>query len=255
MKFIIALLIAFSFSVFCQSNDTLTTQSGLKYIILNKGTGVHADSNKSVEVHYIGSLTDGKIFDSSRDRGEPIDFILGTGQVIRGWDEGISLMKVGDRYKLIIPSDLAYGEKGAGGVIPPNATLVFDVELLSVSAPKIAISETLLEYVITDSIQAAVNKYHELKKDHADEYNFKENQLNMLGYQLLQAGRTDQAIAFLKLNAESYPQSANVYDSLGEAFMVKGDKEEAKKYFEKSIKINPSNKNAIESLKKLTETK
>jgi len=256
MKYIIAFLITFSFSVFAQSTDTVTTQSGLKYIVLKKGTGVHADSNKSVEVHYIGSLTDGKVFDSSRDRGEPIDFILGSGQVIKGWDEGISLMNVGDRYKMIIPPDLAYGEKGAGGgVIPPNATLIFDVELISVSAPKIAISEALLEYVITDSIQAAVKKYHELKKDHFDEYNFRESQLNMLGYQLLQAGRTDQAIEFLKLNAESFPESANVYDSLGEAYMIKGNKEEAIKDFAKSLKINPKNKNAEDNLKKLAETK
>jgi tetratricopeptide (TPR) repeat protein len=255
MKYLIAFVIALSFSVFAQSGDTITTKSGLKYIVLKKGTGIHAESNKSVEVHYIGSLTDGKVFDNSRDRGEPIDFILGTGQVIKGWDEGIALMNVGDRYKMIIPSDLAYGEKGAVGVIPPNATLIFDVELISVSAPKTAISDALLEYVITDSIQAAVNKYHELKKDHFDEYNFKESQLNMLAYQLLQAGRTDQAIEFLKLNAESYPESANVYDSLGEAFMIKGNKEEAVKNFEKSIKINPTNKNAEDNLKKLQEAK
>jgi len=255
MKYLIAFVIALSFSMFAQSADTVTTNSGLKYIVLKKGTGIHADSNKTVEVHYIGSLTDGKIFDNSRDRGEPIDFILGTGQVIKGWEEGIALMNVGDRFKMIIPSNLAYGEKGAGGVIPPNATLIFDVELISVSAPKIAISEALLEYVISDSIPAAVKKYHELKKDHFDEYNFKESQLNMLGYQLLQAGRTDQAIEFLKLNAESYPESANVYDSLGEAYLLKGNKEEAKKNFEKSLKINPKNKEAEDNIKKLNEAK
>src|SRR5664279_294484 len=159
MKYLIAFVIALSFSVFAQSGDTVTTKSGLKYIVLKKGSGVHADSNKSVEVHYIGSLTSGKIFGNSRDRGEPIDFILGTSQVIKGWDEGISLMNVGDRFKMIIPSNLAYGEKGAGGAIPPNATLIFDVELISVSAPKIAISEAMLEYIISDSIQAAVKKY------------------------------------------------------------------------------------------------
>jgi tetratricopeptide (TPR) repeat protein len=255
MKYIIAFVIALSFSAFAQSGDTVTTPSGLKYIVIKKGTGVHADSNKSVEVHYIGSLTDGKVFDSSRDRNEPIDFVLGTGQVIKGWDEGIALMNVGDRYKMIIPSNLAYGEKGAGGVIPPNAILIFDVELISVSVPRVAISEAMLEYVISDSIPAAIKKYHELKKDHFNEYNFKESQLNTLGYQLLQAGRTDQAIEFLKLNAESYPESANVYDSLGEAYMMKGDKLEAKKYFEKSIKINPANKNAEDNIKKLKESK
>jgi peptidyl-prolyl cis-trans isomerase A (cyclophilin A) len=96
------------------------------------GTGAQAAAGKTVSVHYTGKFLDGKVFDSSISRGEPITFKLGVGQVIKGWDEGIALTKVGGKAQLIIPSNLGYGERGAGGVIPPNTTLVFDVELVDV---------------------------------------------------------------------------------------------------------------------------
>lgn len=114
----------------CDAGKTLTTPSGLKVEILKEGTGPLPQKGQIVSVHYTGTLTDGKKFDSSRDRGQPIKFPLGQGQVIRGWDEGLALLKVGSRAKLIIPPQLGYGSRGAGGVIPPNATLIFDVELL-----------------------------------------------------------------------------------------------------------------------------
>ena len=110
----------------------MKTASGLEYIEVEPGTGTQAEAGKTVSVHYTGKLQDGKVFDSSISRGEPITFQLGKGKVIKGWDEGIALMKVGSKAQLIIPPDLAYGERGAGGVIPPNATLVFDVELVEV---------------------------------------------------------------------------------------------------------------------------
>jgi len=110
----------------------MKTDSGLEYIEIEAGTGVQAEAGKTVDVHYTGKLQDGKVFDSSHTRGEPISFKLGIGQVIKGWDEGIALMKVGGKAQLVIPPDLGYGERGAGGVIPPNATLVFDVELVEV---------------------------------------------------------------------------------------------------------------------------
>ena len=94
------------------------------------GTGPEATAGKDVRVHYTGWLTDGKKFDSSKDRGDPFMFSLGRGEVIRGWDEGVTGMKVGGKRKLTIPPDLGYGSRGAGGVIPPNATLLFEVELL-----------------------------------------------------------------------------------------------------------------------------
>lgn len=115
-----------------KGKDTLTTASGLRYIMVSQGTGVKAEAGKTVDVHYTGYLMDGKIFDSSIERGDPISFPLGQKMVIPGWEEGIALMKVGDKIRLIIPSDLGYGANGAGGVIPPNATLVFDVELMNV---------------------------------------------------------------------------------------------------------------------------
>ena len=108
------------------------TASGLRYQILQKGDGKKATKGAGVSVHYKGQLLDGTVFDSSYKRKQPIDFNVGLGQVIAGWDEGILLLQVGDKARFVIPSNLAYGSAGAGGVIPPDATLIFDVELMAV---------------------------------------------------------------------------------------------------------------------------
>lgn len=112
--------------------NEVTTDSGLKYVDYVVGEGASPKKGDMVVVHYTGTLTDGTKFDSSVDRGQPFQFQIGVGQVIKGWDEGVMSMKVGGKRKLIIPPDLGYGARGAGGVIPPNATLLFDVELLDI---------------------------------------------------------------------------------------------------------------------------
>jgi len=110
----------------------ITTSSGLVYEDITEGEGAVAAAGQKVSVHYTGWLTNGTKFDSSKDRNDPFDFPLGAGRVIRGWDEGVQGMKVGGVRKLTIPAELGYGARGAGGVIPPNATLVFEVELLGI---------------------------------------------------------------------------------------------------------------------------
>jgi FKBP-type peptidyl-prolyl cis-trans isomerase len=139
LTFVVALVSASARVVAADGGPSKTTgkptktASGLQYWELKKGTGAVAKAGQTVKVHYTGWLTDGKKFDSSVDRNEPFEFKLGAGMVIKGWDEGVAGMKVGGKRQLRIPPDLGYGAHGAGGAIPPNATLVFDVELLGVS--------------------------------------------------------------------------------------------------------------------------
>jgi FKBP-type peptidyl-prolyl cis-trans isomerase FkpA len=116
------------------SPSQVTTPSGLKYEDVKEGAGDVASSGQTVSVHYTGWLTNGTKFDSSKDRGQPFSFPLGGGRVIKGWDEGVAGMKVGGVRKLTIPPELGYGARGAGGAIPPNATLIFEVELLKVGS-------------------------------------------------------------------------------------------------------------------------
>lgn len=113
-------------------NNMVTTDSGLQYEEVVEGTGAMPQKGQRVTVHYTGTLENGTKFDSSRDRNRPFSFTIGVGQVIKGWDEGVATMRVGGQRKLTIPPELGYGSRGAGGVIPPNATLLFDVELLRI---------------------------------------------------------------------------------------------------------------------------
>jgi peptidylprolyl isomerase len=134
--------------------DLTTTASGLQYVIIEEGSGEAPQPGDVVEVHYTGTLADGTKFDSSYDRGKPIRFPLGLGQVIPGWDEGIALLNVGSKAKLVIPPELAYGERGAGGgLIPPNATLVFEVELIDIlpGPPEAPQEVAEADYTTTDS--------------------------------------------------------------------------------------------------------
>ena len=132
MKYWIAIMVlALVLTACSQSEEMTTTSSGLQYEVIQSGSGESASNGDTAVVHYTGWLVDGTKFDSSVDRGQPFEFGVGQGNVIQGWDEAVALMKVGDKWKLTIPPDLAYGERSIGdGLIPPNSTLVFEVELL-----------------------------------------------------------------------------------------------------------------------------
>ncbi|MBS1493443.1 MAG: FKBP-type peptidyl-prolyl cis-trans isomerase [Bacteroidetes bacterium] len=244
---IILLAVKFSYA----QSDTVTTASGLKYIVVSATGDKPTVAGMVAIVHYDGYLLDGKKFDSSRDRNEPLEFVLGEGQVIKGWDEGIALMKIGDKYRFIIPPNLAYGTKGSGNVIPPNSTLIFDVEVLGIDKARKSIGDEMLGITFEKNVDEAIKRYYEAKEKSFDDYNFKEGQLNVLGYDLLQGKRTKDAIKVLELNVKMFPKSSNVYDSLGEAYMLDGNKELAIKNYKKSLELNPGNENAKNMLKEL----
>src|SRR4030095_5316631 len=250
---VIIFTLFFTAGIYCQAGDTTTTSSGLKYIVLKKGAGKKSEFGKAAEVNYTGWLIDGTKFDASQDRMETFEFTLGTGRVIKGWHEGVALMRVGDEFRFIIPPDLAYGSKGAGKTIPPDATLIFDIELVGVHKPKKSFVDSLLNIAAEQNVQKAIDVYYDLKENYGNKYNFKESQLNILGYELLQAGKNKEAIEIFKLNVEQYPKAFNTYDSLGQAYMINGDKKLAIKNYEKSLKLNPENDNAVKMLEKLNE--
>jgi len=132
MKIMTLVLAGMLFITGCAKKNTGVTDTGMKYEIIKEGTGPSPKKGDSVTVHYTGWLEDGTKFDSSVDRKLPFTFKLGVGQVIQGWDDGVATMRVGGKTKFFIPPELGYGSRGAGGVIPPNAALIFEVELLSI---------------------------------------------------------------------------------------------------------------------------
>ena len=142
--------------------QTQTTASGLRIIDLKEGPGAEATAGQTVVVHYRGTLEDGTQFDASYDRGTPFSFPLGRGRVIKGWDEGVQGMKVGGKRKLVIPPDLGYGSRGAGYVIPPGATLIFEVELVAVEGIKSvssrAMNDDLSSGLFSDSYDSSFNR-------------------------------------------------------------------------------------------------
>ncbi len=253
---IISVIILSSFSnAQNAANDTITTPSGLKYIILDRGNGAKADSGKEVEVHYNWYLTNGRLIGSSIKTGHPFDFVLGKGKVIKGWDEGISYMHAGDHFKFIILPKLGYGEKGAGDVIPPNAELIYDTYLINVGKSKEQFIDTLYTLILKNETDTAVAFYHKLYETKRDQYNFNEDQLNILGFKLLVKERKDEAIRMLNLNIEMHPKSPNAYDSLGEAYLRLGNNDLALKNFQKALALDPHNSIAKYEVKKITETK
>ena len=231
------------------AREAVTTPSGLSYLITSRANGRRPKAGETVLVHYTGTLTDGTKFDSSQDRKEPIAFPLGRGAVIKGWDEGIAQLGIGDRAVLVIPPQLGYGARGAGGVIPPDATLVFVVTLVDIKGE--ALSQVLMKIIDDRGIEAAIAEYRALKERGFGDLYTNEGELNGLGYSLLRQKRPREAIEVLKLNVEAYPQSANAYDSLAEAYMLNGDTALAVQNYEKSLALDPANTNAAMMLKKL----
>lgn len=226
-----------------------TTESGLKYAITQPGEGESPQPGQVVIAHYTGKLEDGTVFDSSVERGEPFAFTLGQRQVIKGWDEGFALLHVGDHATFIIPSDLAYGEKGAGDRIPPGATLRFDVEFVDVKQH--ALADHLQEIIDRDGVDAALARFVELKQQDFGDYYVSEAQLNSLGYRYLGKDQLSAAIAVFKLNVELFPLSGNTHDSLGEALLKNGQTTAAIAAYEQSVALDPQNENALRILAEL----
>ena len=232
------------------SSAAVTTPSGLTYLITKRGTGRQPQKGETVILNYTGTLTNGVKFDSSHDRNQPFSFKLGVGQVIKGWDEGVSKLRVGDQAILVIPGKIAYGSKGAGDVIPPDATLIFVIELLDVKAKSLtdALTKTLNE----KGVEAMIAEFHSLRSAADPDLYISESDINGFGYRLLSRRQVNEAIEVFKLNVEAYPQSGNVYDSLGEAYMVRGDKEKAIENYRRALAIDPTMESAQQALKKLT---
>ncbi|HYY56716.1 MAG TPA: FKBP-type peptidyl-prolyl cis-trans isomerase [Pyrinomonadaceae bacterium] len=227
-----------------------TTASGLTYLITRRGTGRQPKAGETVVVHYTGTLSNGVKFDSSRDRGEPFAFKLAAGRVIKGWDEGVAQLRVGDEAMLVIPAQLGYGSKGAGnGVIPPDSTLVFFIEVIDIKAA--SLSDLLSETMKERGIEAVVAQYHELKSKGLAGIYTSESDMNAWGYRLMRNNQTREAIEVLKLNVETYPKSANVYDSLAEAYMMTGNKQLAIENYKKALEIDPRMESARKALEAL----
>ena len=228
----------------------VTTPSGLTYLITKKGTGRQPKTGETVVIHYTGTLTNGVKFDSSRDRSGPLAFKLGIGQVIKGWDEGVAKLRVGDQAILVIPSKIGYGTTGAGDVIPPDSTLIFVVEVVDVKTKSLV--DVLAKTLSEKGVEAMIAEFHSLKSSTNPDIYVAESEINTFGYRLLRKKQVNEAIEVLKLNVEAYPQSANVYDSLAEAYLVSGNKEKAIENYKRALAINPMSESAMRALKTLT---
>ncbi len=225
-----------------------TTASGLQYAVTFHGGGEVPQPGQVVIAHYVGTLSDGTVFDSSRTRNQPFGFTLGKKQVIKGWEEGFALLHVGDKATFVIPPKLAYGAKDRGN-IPSNSTLRFDVELLAVKEGGLA--DALQETLDRDGLTTATMHFADWKAGGFSRLYPDESQLNNLGYYYLQAGKLPEALAVLRWNVELFPNSANVYDSLGEALVKDGQADPAIANYEKSLRLDPKNANAEKVLAEL----
>jgi hypothetical protein len=236
-------------SASAQSNDTITTDSGLKYYIVEDGAGEKVEEGKEVTLHGIGTLENGEVFWETRESNSPFFFITGTNSVIKGVEEGVSKMRVGDRWIFILPPELAYGDRNRDP-IPPNSTLIFDYEILDVSDPKKSIADTLGKIIESNGINRALDLYIELK-DQKDIFNFRADELNGLGYKLIKEEKYELSKVIMELNAKEHPDNFNTWDSLGEICMILGENKLAVESYERSLELYSKNKNAVEMIKKI----
>lgn len=236
-------------SVSAQQTDTITTDSGLKYFIVKEGRGDRVEEGKEVTMHGIGTLQNGEVFWETRESNSPFYFITGTKSVIKGVEEGVNKMRVGDRWIFILPPEIAYGNRQRGP-IPPNSTLVFDYEVLDITNPKKSISDTLYKTIEIEGIDKALDLYSELKNKQ-DIFNFRADELNGLGYKLMNEEKLELSKVVFELNAKEHPDNYNVWDSLGEIYMILGNSDLAIESYKKSLELYPKNTNAVEMIKKL----
>ena len=229
--------------------DTIITESGLKYFIVQEGDGEKVEEGKEVTLHGIGTFENGEVFWETRESNSPFHFVTGTNSVIKGVEEGVNKMRVGDRWIFILPPELAYGDKQRGP-IPPNSVLIFDYEILDVSNPKKSIIDTLYSTINDQGIDGVLDLYDDLKK-HDDVFNLRVDQLNSLGYKLMNEEKLEACKVVLELNTREHPDNFNTWDSLGEIYMKLGKDDLAIESYEKSLELYPKNTNAVEMLKKI----
>jgi peptidylprolyl isomerase len=230
----------------------VTTASGLTYVVTRRGEGRQPLKGETVLVHYTGTLSNGVKFDSSRDRGEPIAFKLGEGRVIKGWDEAVARLRVGDQAVLVIPPALGYGDRNVGnGLIPPGSTLIFVIEVVDVKAT--TLSEVLSRTLQEKGVEATVARFREIRGGGGGDFYTSESDLNAWGYRLLGNKQAKEAVEVFKLNVEAYPNSANVYDSLAEAYLALGEKQLARDNYRKALELDPKMESARKALQTLGE--
>ena len=248
MKKVITLFL----SAFLVTSLCLATEDApkLRVDITTPGYGEEAKEGQVVIAHYTGTLEDGTVFDSSRERDEPFAFTLGRGQVIEGWDLAFAQLRVGDRATLTIAPELAYGDKDRDP-IPPGSTLIFDVELLDLKDH--ALSDLLAELIEDEGVAAAEERFTELREEEFEGYFVSEAQLNMLGYRYLGKAEMDAALAIMEMNVSLHPTSGNTHDSLAEVYYNIGRREDSLREYRRSLDLDPSNTNAEKFIKELTE--
>ena len=229
----------------------ITTPSGLQYVIVGHGAGALAKPGEIVVYHYQGTLPDGTVFDRTADRNAPFAFTLGKKQVIKGVEEAFAYFRVGDKGTIVIPPKLAYGEVQRGP-IPPNSTLRFDIEVMDIKAHGLA--DLIQEAIDSDGVPAAGKRFAELQAEKFGDAYVSESQLNLLGYRYLSKNNLPAALAVLQWNAELFPRSGNVYDSLAEANVKNGDRAAALANYTKSLELDPKNKNAEKFLAEIKAT-